>query len=207
MNNNHDHLPDPIVRWKRDDFDLAVALKDATDVPGPPATLYRSAPWRRSAATSGAAGFLVAVCVWAFMSFVYPPELVREALVHEHRESTLRGDFQPDKAPMLHAMGLRDGAALPGLMQLQRPCEIGGRMAYHLTTFMEKGGGIVTILAFKQPVPNAPTGQGEWMGRYWRFAETALGNTVLLLADNAKVLAETSQFLKSSGIPTPSHHQ
>lgn len=198
MNNDPDNLSDRIVRWRRADFDFAVALKDATDASDAPASLYRSVPWRRSAAVSSGAGLLTAMCAWLFMSFVYPPELVREALVHEHREATLRGDFQPDKTPMLRAMGLRDGATLPGLLQLQRPCEIDGRKAYHLTTFMEKGGGIVTILAFEKSVPDAPTGQGEWGGRYWRFAETAAGKTILLLADNAKVLAETALFLKTS---------
>jgi hypothetical protein len=39
-----------------------------------------------------------------------------------------------------------------------------------VTTFLEKGGGIVTILAFDQPLPNAPAGQGRWMGRLRRQA-------------------------------------
>ena len=104
--------------------------------------------------------------VWAFNAFFYPPELVREALVHEHREATLRGDFQPDKRPMLEAMGLRAGATLPGLMQLQRPCDIDGHNAYHVTTFLEKGGGMVTILAFEEAMPvswraNTATGWGD----------------------------------------------
>lgn len=198
MSRHQDELSDDMERWKRADFDIAVALKDATEERDAPAMLYRSVPWRLPAAVTGGMGALLAACAWAFVSFVYPPELVRDAMVHEQRESALRGDFQPDKAAMLKAMGLRNGAKLPGLLQLQRPCQIDGRTAYHLTTFIEKGGGIVTILAFEQAVPDAPSGHGEWLGRYWRLAATAAGNTVLLLADNAKVLAETERFLKSS---------
>jgi hypothetical protein len=147
-----------------------------------------------------AAGVVLAAVLggWAFVAFLYPPELVREALVHEHREATLRGDFQPDKQPMLEAMGLRPGATLPGLMQLQRPCDIDGHNAYHVTTFLEKGGGMVTILAFERPLPDEMAGRhGAWMGRYWRFTQGIPGKTVLLLADNARALAETERLLKS----------
>jgi hypothetical protein len=183
-------------RWKRADFELAAALKDATEVPEAPPGLYRRVPWHRSALASAGAALAFALALVAFLELVYPPEIVREALVHEQREATLRGDFQPNKAPMLHALGLRDGATLPGLLQLQRPCDIEGRVAYHVTTFLEKGGGIVTILAFEQPLSNPPTGHGQWMGRHWRFAELVPGRTVLLLADNAKVLAETERLLR-----------
>ena len=65
----------------------------------------------------------------------------------------------------------------------------------HVTTFLESGGGIVTILAFDQPLEEPPAGQGQWLGRYWRFAEVAPGKTILLLADNVKVLAETERLL------------
>lgn len=196
MRNDHDRPSGPTERWKHADFELAAALKDATEVPEAPGSLYRRVPWRRSAALLSSAVLSAALGGWAFLSFIYPPELVREALVHEQREATLRGDFQPDKTAMLHALGLRDGATLPGLLQLQRPCDIDGRMAYHVTTFLEKGGGIVTILAFEQPLPDAPAGQGRWMGRHWRFAEVVPGKTILLLADNAKVLIETERLLK-----------
>jgi hypothetical protein len=194
--------PDPHASaaesWRHADFELAAALKEATEVPEAPAELYRPVPWRGSAA--GLVGLLLALVlgVWVFVDQVYPPELVRDALVHEQREATLRGDFQPDKTSMRQALGLRATTALPGLLQLQRPCDIDGHKAYHVTTFLEKGGGIVTILAFERPVPDAPTGQGHWFGRYWRFADMAPGRTVLLLADNARVLAETERLLKSS---------
>lgn len=45
-------------------------------------------------------------------------------------------------------------------------------------------------------VPIAPTGQGDWFGCHWRFVEGAPAKTILLLADNAKVLAETECLLK-----------
>ena len=69
-----------------------------------------------------------------------------------------------------------------------------------MTTFLEKGGGIVTILAFEEATAREPAGKhGHWMGRHWRFAEGMPGKTVLLLADNAKVLlAETERMLKNS---------
>jgi hypothetical protein len=186
------------VRWTHADFELAAALKDATDVPDAPASLYRRVPWRRSAAVLAGSLASLVVAAWAFAALIYPPELVREALVHEHREATLRGDFQPDKTPMLAAMGLRPGAVLPGLMQLQRPCDIDGHVAYHVTTFLEKGGGMVTILAFERPLPEALAGrQGSWMGRHWRFTRDIPGKTVLLLADNARALSETERLLKS----------
>jgi hypothetical protein len=199
----HAMVPDPDntserdLRWTQADFEFAASLKNATGVSDAPASLYRSIPWYRSTWTLAAAVLPAALATWAFMSFVYPPALVREALVHEHREATLRGDFQPDKRPMLESMGLRPGTVLPGLMQLQRPCDIDGRTAYHLTTFIEKGGGMVTILAFDKPVPDTRAGQqGSWMGRHWRFADVSPGRTVLLLADNARVLAETERLLK-----------
>ena len=196
MNSNRTNDSSKKALWTEADFNIAAALKDATDVPQPPASLYRRVRWERSAGVL--AGFLVTVglSAAAFFQWLYPPELVREAMIHEHREATLRGDFQKNKLPMLMAMGLRDGGSLPGLLQMQRPCEIAGKTAYHLTTFIEKGGGIVTILAFAQPMPGAPVGEGQWMGRHWRFAEGLPGKTVLLLADNAKVLSVTEDLLK-----------
>lgn len=187
----------PAARWKEDDFAFAAALREATEVPEAPASLYRRWSWGRQAGAAGGAAVALALAAWGFLGFVYPPPLVREALVHEEREATLRGDFQPDKAALRQALGLPAGASVPGLLQLQRPCEIEGRRAYHVTTFLEKGGGIVTILAFDQALPEAPSGQGRWLGRYWRFAQVGPGRTVLLLADNAPVLAETERLLRS----------
>jgi hypothetical protein len=199
MNRNRNRPSTDDVRWTHADFELSAALKDATEVPDAPASLYRDVPWRRSAGLVAGAVALLAIGVWAFNTYFYPPELVREAFVHEHREATLRGDFQPDKRPMLEAMGLRAGATLPGLTQLQRPCDIDGHIAYHVTTFLEKGGGMVTILAFEEAMPSELAGKhGNWLGRHWRFAQGMPGKTILLLADNARALAETERMLKSS---------
>ena len=192
--------PDPSPRqvpWTQFDFLVTASLKDATEAPEAPLSLYKTVPWRRTAATLAGIVLTVAFGLWVFAR-VYPPELVREAMVHEHREATLRGDFQKNKLSMLYAMGLSEGASLPGLLQLQRPCDIAGRRAYHVTTFIEKGGGMITILAFEQPVPDAPSGEGQWLGRHWRFMEGVPGKTILLLADNAKVLVETERLLKKS---------
>jgi hypothetical protein len=199
MNSDRNQASRYDVRWTHADFELAAALKDATEVPEVPASLYREVPWRQSAGVLAGIAVSLAMGVWAFTTFFYPPELVRDALVHEHREATLRGDFQPDKRPMFAAMGLREGATLPGLMQLQRPCDIDGHVAYHVTTFLEKGGGMVTILAFEEPLPKETAAkQGSWMGRHWRFAQGIPGKTILLLADNARALTETERMLKSS---------
>lgn len=190
---------DAFINWTQADLDLACRLKDATDVcQPPPSHLYKPVPWARLGCVLSSGVMSMVFAVWAFFTWIYPPELVREALVHEHRESTLRGDFQNDKQPMLMAMGLRSEAHLPGLLQLQRPCDISGKTAYHVTTFMETGGGIVTILAFAEPLPDAPSGQGQWMGRHWRFVRGTPGKTILMLADNAKVLNITEQLLKNS---------
>ena len=179
--------------WTSGDFALSALLKDKMDVPDVPLRLYKKPRHDRTASAFAGSLFVLVLSVWGFYTWAYPPELVREALVHERREATLRGDFQKNKLPMLIAMGLKEGASLPGLLQLQRPCDIGGKTAYHLTTFIEKGGGIVTILAFAEPVVlpstgGAPTGQGGWLGRHWRFVDGSPGKTILLLADNPKVL-------------------
>ena len=184
--------------WTAEDFAISAALKDTMDVPDTPSRLYKEPRYAAAASALAGSALTLMLGVWGFYAWVYPPELVREALVHEHREATLRGDFQKNKLPMLMAMGLKDGASLPGLLQLQRPCEIAGKTAYHLTTFIEKGGGIVTILAFAEPVKAAPTGQGGWLGRHWRFVEGSPGKTILLLADNPRVLFETERLLKQS---------
>jgi hypothetical protein len=200
MKNDQEHARRQDGLWTRDDFEFAASLKSAIDVPDAPPALYRPIPWHGSPWVLGLAVLPLVIGAWAFFSFVYPPPLVRDALVHEYREATLRGDFQPDKRPMFDALGVPAGAALPGLLQLQRPCEIDGRTAYHVTTFIEKGGGMVTILAFDRPVSEVRPGQqGRWMGRHWRVAEMTPGRTVLLLADNARVLTETERFLKKEG--------
>ena len=193
------HLdPERGERWSDADFEIAAALKDATGAAAAPASLYRVHRWRRSVALLTGALLSLVIGAWAFVAFVYPPEIVREALAHERGEATLRGDYQSEKRPMLAALNLQAGAVLPGLLQLQRPCEIGGRLAYHVTTFVEKGGGMVTILAFAQPLPHAPTGSGQWLGHHWRFVSGTPGKTILLVADNARVLADAEHWFRGT---------
>ena len=195
-------IPDPDASperasWKRLDFLIAAHLKETIDAPEPPASLYKPVRRSHSAAAALACVLALGLGLASFFSWVYPPALVRDAMVHEHREATLRGDFQEHKAPLYSALGLTPSATLPGLLQLQRPCEIAGRKAYHVTTFLEKGGGMVTILAFERPLASAPSGNGSWLGRHWRFVEGVPGKTILLLADNAQALLATERFLRS----------
>ncbi len=203
----HRRDPDatPRPRWTEADFAVAARLKNATDAPEAPASLLRPVAWYGSRWTLLPLLFAPLLAAWAFIDFVYPPPVVRDAMVHEHREATLRGDFMPDKGPVYAAIGLGPDGSVPGLVQLVRPCDIDGKVAYHLTTFLEQGGGMVTILAFRKSLSGVHPGEhGSWMGRYWRFADTAPGRTVLLLADNARVLAETEHALSRNEGPLPS---
>ncbi len=196
MNTRPRPEPPQSPRWDAADFEYAALLKGATDAGAAPAGLLRPIPWHRSIWAPVAAALPLALVVWGLVAWIVPPQVVRDAMVHEHREATLRGDFQPDKAALLAALGLPAGTTLPGLVQLQRPCDVAGRSAFHVTTFIEKGGGMVTMLAFDKPLPELHVGEhGRWLGRYWRVASEAGGHTVLLLADNAQVLAETQAFL------------
>ncbi len=196
MNNSHRPESPDGLRWDQADFEFAALLKCSTDAGEAPAALLRRVPWQRSVWAPVAAALPLALAVWGLVAWIVPPQVVRDAMVHEHREATLRGDFQPDKSALLTALGMPPGTTLPGLVQLQRPCDIAGRSAFHVTTFMEKGGGMVTMLAFDKVLPELHPGEtGRWMGRYWRVSTGASGRTVLLLADNAQVLAETEAFL------------
>lgn len=187
----------PGPAWTDADFDIAARLKSAAAAPDAPVALLRRVPWYGSRWMLLPLLATLLLGGWGFVDLVYPPPLVREAITHEYREATLRGDFQPDKAPMYAAIGMGRNGSVPGLIQLQRPCDIDGRPAYHLTTFIERGGGMVTILAFARPVPEARAGeQGSWLGRHWRFAEVSPGRTVLMLADNARVLVEAERALQ-----------
>ena len=146
------------------DFEFAAALKDATDV----ARSSSFALSRRAMApiVGSLAGVLIAAAVSALglRPLLLSAAAGAHALMHEQREATLRGDFQRDKVPMLRALGQPDHGMIPGLLQLQRPCDIDGRMAYHVTTFIEQGGGIVTILAFAKPVPGCAHGSWRMVG-------------------------------------------
>ncbi len=73
MNRNRDSERRHDVRWTHADFELAAALKDATDVPSAPESMYREVPWRRSATVLAGVVVSVVLGIWGFAAYVYPP--------------------------------------------------------------------------------------------------------------------------------------
>jgi len=172
-----------------DEFDLRARaeLSLAYETGEPPAALFRRTPWL-------ARRWVQACCVLVFVAgtvlggvlAVRPHELVRGAIEHEYYERTLRGSFM--EAPKLLAhLGLESGRPVPGYPQLMRPCDIDGRLAYHLTTFFEKGG-IVTVFAFDQPV-TLKEGQGWWNDVYWQVVTGRDGRPLVLVSEKKRALA------------------
>ncbi len=126
-----------------------------------------------------------------------PPELVRGAIEHEHHERSLRGQFL-EAAPLLQHLGLAQRQAVPGSPQLMRLCDIDGRLAYHLTTFFEKGG-MVTVFAFEQPLP-LKEGHGWWGNVYWQVVTSPGGKALVLMAEQKKALVVAhAQFARQPG--------
>ena len=117
---------------------------------------------------------------------VRPPELVRDAIEHEYYERTLRGSFMAAQA-LLPQLGLSPNQVVPGFPQLMRPCDIEGHLAYHLTTFFEKGG-MVTVFAFDAPVA-LKEGSGWWNNVYWQVVRSRDGKPLVLVAQKKKALA------------------
>jgi hypothetical protein len=179
---------DPIAP-EDSEFDLRARAELALAYePGqPPAHLFRRGPLlqRRGVQRvialmlllgSGAGGVLA----------MRPPQLVRGAIEHEHRERMLRGSFM-DPAELLRHLGLDPGKAVPGAAQLLRPCDIDGRLVYHLTTFFDKGG-MVTVFAFDQPAALSE-GSGWWGNAYWQVVTSRDGKPLVLVAESRAVLA------------------
>jgi hypothetical protein len=126
-----------------------------------------------------------------------PPELVRGAIEHENHERSLRGQFLK-AAPLLQHLGLAQHQAVPGSPQLMRLCDIDGRLAYHLTTFFEKGG-MVTVFAYVQPLP-LKEGHGWWGNVYWQVVTSPGGKALVLVAEQKKALAVAqAQFARQPG--------
>ena len=126
-----------------------------------------------------------------------PPELVRGAIEHENHERTLRGQFL-EAAPLLQHLGLAPRPAVPGSPQLMRLCDIDGRLAYHLTTFFEKGG-MVTVFAYDQQLP-LKEGHGWWGNVYWQVVASPDGKALVLVAEQKKALAVAhAQFARQPG--------
>lgn len=182
------------------EFDLRARaeLALALDPGQPPAHLFRHTPVlaRRGVRRAVAALLLLGTGVGGVLA-MRPPELVRGAIEHEYHERTLRGAFM-DARPLLQHLGLADRQAVPGFPQLMRPCDIEGRLVYHLTTFFEKGG-MVTVFAFDGPTP-LKEASGWWDNRYWEVITSPDGKPLVLVAEQKKTLAVAkAQFARQPG--------
>lgn len=177
-------------RHHEDEFDLRARAElsltyDADDIPG---HLFRHTPWlaRRGVQLALAVGVLASALLTGVLA-TRPPELVRGAIEHEYYERTLRGSFM-EARPLLAHLGLDTERAVPGYPQLMRPCEIEGQVAYHLTTFFEKGG-LVTVFAFAKPV-TLKEDAGWWNDVYWRVVTSRRdGQPLILVSEKKKALA------------------
>lgn len=127
-----------------------------------------------------------------------PPELVRGAIEHEYYERTLRGSFM-EAGPLLQHLGLAERRDVPGFPQLMRPCDIEGHLAYHLTTFFEKGG-LVTVFAFDEPVA-LEADSGWWGDVYWQVVPSREGKPLVMVSQKKKALAVAQASL--AGKPAP----
>lgn len=177
-------------RHHEDEFDLRARAElslayEADDIPG---QMFRHTPWRaRRGVQLALAVCLLASALLAGVLATRPPELVRGAIEHEYYERTLRGSFM-DAKPLLAHLGLDPQRTVPGYPQLMRPCEIDGQVAYHLTTFFEKGG-LVTVFAFDQRV-TLKEGAGWWNDVYWQVVTSRRdGQPLILVSEKKKALA------------------
>ena len=195
-------LPGPFPAFQDSAFDLRprAELALAFDPGPPPAHLLRQrTPWlaRRAVQRSLAALLLTATGSAAVLA-MRPPALVRDAIEHEYHERTLRGRFM-ETAPLLQHLGLAPDQALPGHPQLLRPCEIDGRLAYHLTTFFDKGG-MVTVFAFDAPAP-LEQGSGWWGNAHWQVVTGRTGQPLVLVAQKKQALAVAERELAQPAVP------
>ena len=148
-----------------------------------PSHLYRHTRWyQRRGLQACCALLLVAGTITGGVLAARPEELVRGAIEHEYYERTLRGNFMETPVLLGH-LGL-DRPTVPGYPQLMRPCDINGKLAYHLTTFFEKGG-IVTVFAFDQPV-NLKEDEGWWADVYWQVITSRKDGRPLILVSEKK---------------------
>lgn len=177
------------------DFDLRARAELALAFePGePPASLLRHSPWHaRRGLQALCAAAILGSAAWGCVLSLRPPQMVRSAIEHEYYERTLRGQFIAEAEIAQHLDWPADHK-LPGYTQLMRPCDIDGSRAYHLTTFFEKGG-IVTVLAFEQPLRIAD-GQGWWANSYWQVVRSREGRPLVLIAQKKQALAVASRVL------------
>jgi hypothetical protein len=176
----HPKLDDELDLRARAELSLAYDPGEA------PAQLFRHTPWlaRRWVQSCCVLVLLLGTVLGAVLA-LRPPELVRGAIEHEYYERTLRGSFM-DAPTLLTHLGLETNQPLPGFPQLMRPCDIEGKLAYHLTTFFEKGG-IVTVFAFDQNV-SLKESQGWWNDVYWQVVTGRDGRPLILVAEKKKAL-------------------
>ncbi len=178
------------------EFDLRVRaeLSMAFEPGPPPASLFRQAKplWsRRSFQRSALVLLLTGGGAGAVMA-QRPPELVRQAIDHEYFERTLRGTLM-SPTQMLSIIGMPDAKKLPGFTQLLRPCDIDGKLAYHLITFFEKFG-MVTLFAFDQPV-SLSVDAGWWGNVYWQVVQSRSGKPLVLVSKHKSALGVATQAL------------
>ncbi|MEP6588946.1 MAG: hypothetical protein ABJA84_09360, partial [Polaromonas sp.] len=162
-------------------FDLRARaeLALAFDPGQPPPHLFRHTPLlSRRGFQRGLAALLLAATGASAVFAMRPPTLVRDAIEHEYYERTLRGNFMQSRQLLAH-LGLDQQQPVPGYPQLMRPCEIEGRLAYHLTTFFERGG-MVTVFAFDESVRLAD-GSGWWGNVYWQVVTSRQGKPLVLV--------------------------
>ncbi|WP_428422762.1 hypothetical protein [Methylibium sp.] len=186
------------------DFDLRVraemALAFEPSDP-PPHLLRKSSPWlARRGVQRVVAGLVLAATGSGTVLAMRPPSLVRDAIEHESHERTLRGNAM-DPQQMLARLGLGQTKVVPGFPQLMRVCDIEGHVAYHLTTYFEKGG-MVTVFAFDQPVALKEDG-GWWNGVHWRVIRSREGKPLLLVSSKQKGLSVAQFSLQGTAPPAP----
>lgn len=171
------------------DRQMRAVLNSTLPVSDVPVSLLRTERWC-SPASAGllCAGLLVGALAGAAF-LLRPPDLVREAIAHERNERTLRGNFMPAHASLAAHFGLPAASPLPGFLQMAKPCRITGRVAFHVTTWLDgvEGGGMVTAITYAQPV-SLPERSGWWPDTYWRVVRTAAGVNVMLFAQNKKAI-------------------
>lgn len=171
-----------------DDFDLRARaeLSLAYEAGEPPGALFRHTPWylRRWLQTCCVLAFVAGTLLGGVLA-IRPNELVRGAIEHEYYERTLRGSFMASST-LLAQLGLEKSKPVPGYAQLMRPCDIDGKLAYHLTTFFEKGG-IVTVFAFDQAV-SLKEDQGWWGNVHWQVVTGRDGRPLIMVSEKKKAL-------------------